>query len=50
MNQGPGQVLAGFSPIAVINMGVAVVEALLTGLVISYIGKMRLYLLEDARK
>ena len=41
VNQGPEQVLAGLSLIAAINMGVAVIEALVTGLIVSYIGKMR---------
>jgi cobalt/nickel transport system permease protein len=47
VNQGPGQVLAGLSLIAAINMGVAVIEALMTGLVVAYIGKMRPDLLEE---
>ena len=50
VSQSPEQVLAGLSLIAAINIGVAVVEALLTGLVISYIGKIRPDLLEDAGK
>jgi cobalt/nickel transport system permease protein len=50
VNQGPGQVLAGLSLIAAVNMGVAIIKALLTGLVISSIGKMRPDLLEDAKK
>ena len=47
VSQSPEQILAGLSLLAAINTGVAVVEALLTGLVISYIGKMRPDLLED---
>jgi cobalt/nickel transport system permease protein len=46
VNQSPEQVMAGLSLIAVINMGVAVIEALMTGLVVAYIGKMRPDLLE----
>ena len=46
VSQTPEQVLAGLSLIAVINMGVAVIEALMTGLVVSYIGKMRPDVLE----
>jgi cobalt/nickel transport system permease protein len=41
VNQSPEQVLAGLSLIAAINMGVAVIEAIMTGLVVSYIGRMR---------
>jgi len=41
VTQAPGQVLAGLSVIAAINMGVAVIEALMTGLVVSYIGRLR---------
>jgi ABC-type Co2+ transport system permease subunit len=40
VNQDTAQVLAGFSLIAV-TMGVAVIESLITGPVVSYIGKMR---------
>ena len=46
VNQSPEQVLAGLSLIAIINMGVAIIEALMTGLVVSYIGKMRPDLLD----
>lgn len=46
VSQTPEQVLAGLSLIAVINMGVAVIEALVTGLVVAYIGKMRPDLLD----
>jgi hypothetical protein len=49
VNQGPEQVLAGLLFIAVINMGVAVIEALMTGLVVSYIGKMRPDLLDGQK-
>lgn len=50
VNQSPQQVLVGLSLIAAINMGVAVIEALLTGLVVSYIGKMRPDLLDGEGK
>jgi cobalt/nickel transport system permease protein len=50
VTQTPEQVLAGLSIIAAINMGVAVIEALMTGLVVSYIGKLRPDLLEGERK
>lgn len=47
VSQSPDQILAGLSLIAAINLGVAVVEALITGLVVSYLGKMRPDLLES---
>jgi len=50
VTQTSGQVLAGLSIIAAINMGVAVIEALMTGLVVSYIGKLRPDLLVGERK
>lgn len=50
VNQSPQQVLAGLSLIAAINMGVAVVEALMTGLIVSYIGKMRPDMLDSEGK
>jgi cobalt/nickel transport system permease protein len=46
VSQSPQQVLTGLSFIVAINSGVAVVEALMTGLVVSYIGKLRPDLLE----
>ena len=46
VSQSPQQILAGLSLIVVINIGVAVVEALITGLVVTYIAKMRPDLLE----
>jgi cobalt/nickel transport system permease protein len=46
VSQSPEQILAGLSLIAAINIGVAVAEALITGLVVSYLGKMRPDLLE----
>jgi cobalt/nickel transport system permease protein len=50
VNQSPGQVLAGLSLIAAINMGVAVIEAIMTGLVVTHIGRMRPDLLEGEGK
>jgi cobalt/nickel transport system permease protein len=41
VSQSPQQILAGLSLIAAINLGMAVIEALITGLVVSYLGKMR---------
>jgi cobalt/nickel transport system permease protein len=39
--------LAGLSLIAVINMGDAVIEALMTGLIVSYISRIRPDLIEE---
>jgi cobalt/nickel transport system permease protein len=50
VSQSPQQILAGLSLLAAINTGVAVVEALLTGLVISYIGKIRPDILETEKR
>lgn len=44
--QSPEQILTGLFLIAAVNTAVAVIEALITGLVVSYIGKMRPDLLE----
>lgn len=41
VTQTTGQVLTGLSLIIAVNMGVAVIEALLTGLIVRYIGKIR---------
>jgi cobalt/nickel transport system permease protein len=41
VNQTTAQILTGLSLIAAINMGVAVIEAFLTGLIVAYIGKIR---------
>jgi cobalt/nickel transport system permease protein len=46
ISQTPQQVLTGLFLIAAINTGVAVIEALITGLVISTLGKMRPDLLD----
>jgi cobalt/nickel transport system permease protein len=50
VNQSPQQVLAGLSLIVAINMGVAVIEALMTGLVVTSMGRMRPDLLEGKGK
>lgn len=47
VSQSQEQILAGLSLIAAINIGVAVLEALITGLVVSYLLKMRPDLLES---
>ena len=41
VNQSTGQILTGLSLIAAVNMGVAVIEAIITGLIVAYIGKVR---------
>jgi len=41
VTQSSGQVLAGLSLIVAVNMGVAVIEALISGLMVRYIGKVR---------
>jgi len=41
VTQTTGQVLTGLSLIIAVNMGVAVIEALITGLIVRYIGKIR---------
>jgi cobalt/nickel transport system permease protein len=40
--------LAGLSLIAAVNMGMAVIEAFLTGMVVRYIGKVRPDLLGES--
>jgi cobalt/nickel transport system permease protein len=49
VNQSPGQILAGLSLIAAVNMGVAVIEAFITGLIVAYIGKVRPDLLGEEK-
>jgi cobalt/nickel transport system permease protein len=46
VNQSPEQILTGLFLIAAVNTAVAVIEAVMTGLVVSYIGKMRPDLLD----
>jgi cobalt/nickel transport system permease protein len=41
VNQGTAQILAGLSLLAAVNMGVAVIEAFVTGMIVAYIGKVR---------
>ncbi len=41
VTQSSGQVLAGLSLIVAVNMGMAVIEALISGLMVRYIGKVR---------
>ena len=50
VNQTTAQILIGLSLIAAINMGVAVIEAFLTGLIVAYIGRIRPDILEGDRK
>jgi len=50
VTQSPDQVLFGLSLIAAVNMGVAVVEAIVTGFVVAYIGKNRPDLLNEVKK
>jgi len=49
VTQTTGQVLTGLSLIIAVNMGVAVIEALLTGLIVRYIGKIRPDLLGETK-
>jgi cobalt/nickel transport system permease protein len=41
VNQTSGQILTGLLLIAAVNMGVAVIEAFISGLIVAYIGKVR---------
>jgi len=50
VNQTTAQILTGLSLIAAINMGVAVIEAFLTGLIVAYIGRIRPDILGGDRK
>jgi cobalt/nickel transport system permease protein len=50
VSQSPDQILNGLFLIAAVNIAVAVIEALMTGLVVSYIGKMRPDLLDTEEK
>jgi cobalt/nickel transport system permease protein len=50
VHQTTAQILAGLSLLAAINMGVAIAEAFLTGLIVAYIGKIRPDILEGNRK
>jgi cobalt/nickel transport system permease protein len=46
VNQSPEQILAGLFLIAAVNIAFAVIEAMITGLVVTYIGRIRPDLLE----
>ncbi len=41
VTQTPSQILAGLSLVAAVNMGVAIIEAFVTGFIVAYIGKIR---------
>ena len=49
VSQTPGQVLAGLALVIAVNMGIAVIEAIITGLIVRYIGNVRPDLLGEAR-
>ncbi len=46
VHQTQAQILAGLSLLAAVNMGAAVIEAILTGLIVAYLGKIRPDILE----
>jgi len=48
VSQSPAQVLYGLSLLAAINMGVAVIEAILTGFIVGYLEKVRPDLLGES--
>jgi cobalt/nickel transport system permease protein len=50
VTQSSGQVLAGLSLIVAVNMGMAVIEALISGLMVRYIGKVRPDLLGEQER
>jgi len=50
VTQTPEQVVAGLSIIIAVNMGVAIIEALITGLIVQYIGNVRPDLLGERKK
>ncbi|HVP94968.1 MAG TPA: energy-coupling factor ABC transporter permease [Methanoregulaceae archaeon] len=50
VNQTTAQILTGLSLLAAVNMGVAVIEAFITGLIVTYIAKVRPDILGDDRK
>jgi cobalt/nickel transport system permease protein len=49
VTQGSSQILGGLSLIFAINMGVAVIEAFVTGLTIAYMGRVRPDLLDEGK-
>jgi cobalt/nickel transport system permease protein len=50
VNQTPDQILFGLSLLAAVNMGVAAIEAFLTGFMVAYIGNVKPDILEGDRK
>ena len=50
VNQTTAQILAGLTLLAAVNMGVAVIEAFVTGLIVAYIAKVRPDILGNGRK
>jgi len=50
VNQTPDQILFGLCLLAAVNMGVAAIEAFLTGFMVAYIGKAKPDILEGDRK
>lgn len=50
VHQTDAQILTGLSLLVAVNMGIAVIEAFLTGLMVAYIGKIRPDILEGSRK
>jgi cobalt/nickel transport system permease protein len=50
VNQTTIQIFTGLSILAAVNMGIAAIEAFLTGLMVAYIGKVRPDVLEGDRK
>ena len=50
VHQTTDQILAGLSLLAAINMGTAAIEAVLTGFMVAYIGKVRHGILGGDRK
>lgn len=49
VTQSPSQILAGLTLLAGINMGVAIIEAVITGMIITYILRVRPDMLESER-
>lgn len=50
VHQTPGEILTGLSLLAAVNMGVAVIEAFISGLVVTYIARIRPDILEGDKK
>jgi len=50
VHQSPGELLTGLSLLAAVNMGVAVIEAFITGFIIVYISRIRPDILEGGRQ